>query len=260
MVKVSDFRWVAKPDGMEKAFEALQPAIRYATEDCIDLPPITHVMRETEMSSHQKKSYDLMVKKMRMEYDDNVNAANAAVKMGKLLQIACGTVKNDDGDYIHLDPTPRLKLLLEILEEVPEHQKVLVFCPYVATVELVSSYFRKKSISHARIVSGVSAGRRKKIFKDFQTAADPRVLVATPGTMSHGLNLEQASTVVWYSAIHDEDTYTQANGRVARPSQKNHMHIVHIEGSRVEREVYQSLRDKHSTSQALLNMYQELKS
>ena len=40
MVNVSKFRWLPKPDSNTTVFAALQPAIRFTKEECIDLPEI----------------------------------------------------------------------------------------------------------------------------------------------------------------------------------------------------------------------------
>jgi SNF2 family DNA or RNA helicase len=41
MMKVTQFKWVPRVDAYEKAYNAMQPAIRFKKKDCIDLPPVT---------------------------------------------------------------------------------------------------------------------------------------------------------------------------------------------------------------------------
>ena len=40
MYKVTNFKWVPKPSATETVFEALQPAIRFTKEECLDLPEL----------------------------------------------------------------------------------------------------------------------------------------------------------------------------------------------------------------------------
>jgi superfamily II DNA or RNA helicase len=90
MIKVSQFKWEPRPESHEIVHRALQPAIRFTKEECLDLPDMVYVKREVELTRQQKKYYDLLRKEMLMEAAGSVvTAVNAAVQMGKLLQVAC---------------------------------------------------------------------------------------------------------------------------------------------------------------------------
>lgn len=90
MMKVSQFRWVAKPNAKDVVHKVLQPAIRFERKDCLDLPEVIHVDREAPMTPMQKKYYDLLRTQLLFEADgEEVSAVNAAVKLNKLLQISC---------------------------------------------------------------------------------------------------------------------------------------------------------------------------
>ena len=256
MLQVSQFKWIAKPEGMKIAFDAMQPAIRFATEDCIDLPPVTYTTRSCELSGEQTRAYEAMRKDMVMQAQGGpISAQNAAVQVIKLWQIACGAVRaNDDGDVHMLDASPRLAVLDECIDEAPPNQKVIVFVQFRAALDAVVKHLRK-TYTVEQIDGGVSATKRAEIFFNFQNTDTPRVLVSIPQTMSHGLNLTSASTVIWYSGVRSADTYEQANGRIARPAQKNHMSIIHLEGTPLERDIYKSLDSKIKMQETLLSLY-----
>jgi hypothetical protein len=55
MHKVSQFRWVVKPNAEKTVHEALQPAIRFTKEQCLDLPEMTYVTRDVPLSAQQQK-------------------------------------------------------------------------------------------------------------------------------------------------------------------------------------------------------------
>lgn len=80
------------------------------------------------------------------------------------------------------------------------------------------------------------------------------MLVADARTMSHGLNLTAANTIVWFGPTTSNDTYGQANERIPRPGQKLDTNIIHIESSPVERKMYDRLRKKSSLQGTLLEM------
>ena len=85
MHKVSQFRWVPKPDSETTVFNALQPAIRFTKEQCLDLPEMTYVTREVELTAQQKKYYELMRKEMLVNAaGEQITTINAAANLNKL--------------------------------------------------------------------------------------------------------------------------------------------------------------------------------
>jgi SNF2 family DNA or RNA helicase len=176
---------------------------------------------------------------------------NEAVKANKLVQIACGTVYGMKGETLKIDNTPRIEVLKEVIDE--SEGKVLVFVPLTGVLEDVVDKL-KSDHTVAAIHGGTSKAERDIIFRDFQNAPDPRILVANPGTMSHGLTLTAATTIVWFAPIHSNDVYEQACARVRRPGQTKTTVIVHIAGSDIERRIYKRLKNKQKLQGALLDM------
>jgi SNF2 family DNA or RNA helicase len=110
------------------------------------------------------------------------------------------------------------------------------------------------------IVHGdTSKHQRDLIFSDFQRAVNPNIIVANPGTLSHGLTLTEASTTIWYAPVHSNEIYQQANGRTVRPGQRRTTVIVDIEATAVERAVYTALQNRQSMQTVLLDAVKEFK-
>jgi SNF2 family DNA or RNA helicase len=106
----------------------------------------------------------------------------------------------------------------------------------------------------AAIHGGTPKAERDQIFGDFQKTTDPHVIVANPATMSHGLTLTAATTIVWYAPIHSNDIYEQACARVRRPGQTRTTVIAHIAGSDIERRIYSRLQSKQKLQGSLLEI------
>lgn len=171
---------------------------------------------------------------------------------GQLLIVHnCGSAYGIDHDTLQIDATPRLNLVNEVVEDAGT--KVIVFVPFKASVQLVADYLRSKKHTVACVYGEVGKHERDEIFSSFMQAADPKVLVAIPQAMSHGLTLTAASTIIWYAPTTSADTYTQANARITRPGQKNTQFIIHIESTELERKFYRRLKDKESTQGVLLD-------
>lgn len=252
MKQLTQFKWVPRSDAADTVKQIMQPSVRFALDDCIDLPEQTFTTRDVEMTKEQKEAYKDMLDKLIMEYQGGeVLAVNEAVKANKLVQIACGVAYGKDGEYVHIPNKPRIDVLKELIEE--SDGKVLVFVPLTGVLEHVVDEL-KNDWDVAAVHGATSKHERDQIFGDFQKTDRIRVIVANPATMSHGLTLTAATTVIWYAPIHSNDVYEQACARVRRPGQTRTTVIAHIAGSDIERRIYRRLQNKQKLQGALLDM------
>jgi SNF2 family DNA or RNA helicase len=255
MRQLTPFKWAARQDANDAVYQMMQPAIRFSLDDCVDLPEQTFITREVALTKEQDKAYKDMMNKLATEYSGGqILAVNEAVKANKLIQIACGVAYGTDGEEVVIPSKPRMDVLKEIIEE--SEGKVIVFVPLTGALESVASELRKDWAVET-VHGGTSKSERDRIFSEFQRGVDPRVLVANASTMSHGLTLTAATTIVWYAPVHSNETYEQACARVRRPGQTRTTVIVHIAGTDVERRVYKRLQDKQSMQGVLLDMMKE---
>ena len=256
MLKVSQFRWVPRPNSEAIVHEALQPAIRFTKEQCLDLPEMTYVMRDVPLTPQQQKYYDLMRREMLVNAaGEQITTVNAAANLNKLLQLSGGAVYSDTGEVIEFDASNRLNVLKEVIDE--SSHKVLVFVPYRHAIDIISEALRKDYTVDV-IHGGVSAGKRTQIFEAFQTQPFPRVLVIQPQAASHGVTLHAANTIVYWSPVMSVETYLQANARVHRAGQKNKSTVIHLQGSPVERKLYKMLQEKVDVHTKVVDLYGEL--
>jgi len=236
--------------------QVLQPAIRFEKDQCLDLPPVTHVEREAPLTAQQEKYYQVLKKQMVMEADgEQVSSVNAATNINKLLQISGGAVYTDDRQVIEFDVRNRLQVVLEVIEE--SSHKVLVFVPFTHTIELLKEFLIKQKIKCDVIAGKVSVNRRSEIIKQFQQTPDPQVLIIQPQAASHGLTLTAANTIIWYAPVTSVETYLQANARIDRPGQHNPMTIVHVTGSEVEARLYKMLRSNIDNHNKIVDLYKQ---
>jgi SNF2 family DNA or RNA helicase len=233
----------------------MQPAIRFTRDQCVDLPPCIFQTRQVELTSEQKKAYKEMVNTLRAELEaGEVLAVNEAVKVGKLLQIACGVAYGPGGELVDVPSTPRIDAVKEIIEEA--EGKVIIFVPYTGALHKIATAITEwLGEGTVGVIQGATPkAQRDETFRSFQQGADLRVLVAQPAAMSHGLTLTAANTIVWFSAITSNEIYEQANGRVTRPGQKNTQFIINIEGSPIEKRIFERLRNKQALQGLLLSL------
>tara|TARA_R110002020_G_scaffold197518_2_gene398632 strand:+ start:2378 stop:3937 length:1560 start_codon:yes stop_codon:yes gene_type:complete len=256
MHKVSQYVWRPKPSAEETVHQALQPAIRFEKDQCLDLPPVTYIEREASLTPQQKKYYALLKKQMVLCADgESITAVNAATNLNKLLQISGGAVYSDDREVIEFNVSNRLKVIKEVIEEASH--KVLVFVPFTHTIELLEDFLSTSNINCAVLQGKVPVNRRSEIVNDFQEKEYPQVLVIQPQAAAHGLTLTAADTIIWYSPVTSVETYLQANARIDRPGQHNPMTVVHIRGSEVEAKLYSMLQANIDNHTKLIDLYRQ---
>jgi SNF2 family DNA or RNA helicase len=257
MVKLTQFKWIPKENATDIVFNALQPAIRYTKDECLDLPPMVYVKREIELTRQQKKYYKELQDKMVMHAaGEEITAPNAAVVMNKLLQISCGAVYTDGGDSLEFDIKHRYKVLREVIDE--SSKKVLVFVPFKHVIDVLTDKLRGDGISTEIIRGDVPAAKRTDIFKRFQENDDPKVLVIQPQSAAHGVTLTAANTVVWWGPTSSLETYAQANARVHRSGQDQKCTVVQLQGSGVEKRVYSLLDNRIDVHTKMIDLYNEM--
>lgn len=245
------FSWIPRDNATEIVADAMQPSIRFSRDECVDLPPAIYIDRHVEMTAEQKKAYKDMSATLVMEFQkQEVTAVNAAVKMQKLVQIACGVVYGADDTEVILPNDPRIAVVREAIEEAGT--KTIVFVPFKGVLRHVADQL-SKDFTVAMISGDTSKAARDDIFHRFQNGKELQVLVAQPAAMSHGLTLTAASTVVWYAPVTSNEVYQQANARITRPGQKQTQLIVNVEASDVERRIYTRLKLKQSLQGLLLD-------
>jgi SNF2 family DNA or RNA helicase len=255
MRKVSTFRWVPRPEANAIVRAAMNPSVRYTRDDIMELPPCSYVDRTVYLDKQAVDAYKLLYAKARMltQQGDSITAVNAGVLQSKLLQVSCGFIYTDKKTVFALPCKGRLDALEEVLAETD--RKVLVLVPFLHALAGVAAHLRTKNHDLAVVHGGTSRAARDKIFTEFQTQPSPRLIVAHPQTLSHGLTLVEANVIVWYSPTQSYDVYDQACARINRPGQTSKTLIVHMMGTPVERMTYQCLRTKARMQTSLLDLF-----
>lgn len=251
MNKITQFKWAPKHDAKEKVFAALQPAIRYTKEQCLDLPPVVKMTREVPMTSQQAKYYERIKNDMLVvAAGQTISAVNKAAVVNKLLQVSAGSVLSEDGEVVEFDATPRYNLLLEILEETD--RKVIIFAMYRSSIDAIEAFLTKKGYQVGIIDGRVTAHNRGALINQFQNTASPQVLVMQPQATAHGITLTAADTVVFFGPLMSVELYTQAIARADRKGQtSDKVTVIHIQSSPIEKKMFSAM-DARVTDHTLL--------
>jgi len=157
---------------------------------------------------------------------------------------------------VEFDATPRLNVLLELLEETS--RKVIIFAMYRSSIDLIVTFLRKKGMDVDTIHGGVTATRRGELINKFQNTSAPRVLVMQPQATAHGITLTAADTVVFYGPLMSVELYKQAIARADRQGQtSDKVTVVHIQSSPIEKKMFAAMALRVSDHSLLTKMFDE---
>lgn len=255
MMKISQFKWVPRIDAYEKAYSAMQPAIRYRKKDCISLPPVTTRDLGVNLTPQQATAVKDLKDHMLTQTAQGakVTAANAADQINKMRQVLCGALKDPTtGVYYPLKHGPRLKALLETIDQATA--KVIVVVPFKGIIRVLEQEVSKHHT--CAIVNGdVPMNKRSQIFKEFKTQKDPHVLLCHPAVMAHGLNLTEADMLIFYAPIYSNDEVEQVNERFNRSGQTRKMTIVRIGAHPLEWQIYKLTDTRKQAQNSILELY-----
>lgn len=256
MLKVSQFKWVPRVDAFEKAYNAMQPAIRFRKKDCISLPPVTTRDLGAGLTKAQAECVRQLKEGMATRASNGVKitAANAADQINKMRQVLCGALKDPmTGVYYPIPHEPRLRALIETIQSASA--KVLVVVPFKGIIRHLEPEVVKAGYSCAVVNGDVSMSRRSEIFKQFKTQTDPHVLLCHPAVMAHGLNLTEADTLIFYAPIYSNDEVEQVNERFNRAGQTRKMTIVRIGCHPLEWAIYKLTDTRKEAQNSILDLY-----
>jgi SNF2 family DNA or RNA helicase len=253
MMKISNFKWVPRTGGYDLARRLLNPSIRFDIKQVWDGPELTTQQRQVELTAEQKKLFANLKRDLQVVVRSGqpITAANEAAVRTKFIQISLGGIYDANHVSHAVDAKPRLDELKVVLEQAPA--KTIIFVGLTNIVNMLYKDLKKRWT--CEVVNGHTSQKdRSRIFQDFQERDDPRILIADPGTASHGLDLYAAQTVVWFGPTDKTELYLQANRRAHRPGQRFPVTIVQLVSNKLEAEIYRRLETNTTLQGALLDL------
>jgi len=256
MHKATAFKWVPKPDAVEKAFAAMQPAVRFTLDDVVELPDMVERNVDVALGPKQTKIYKTLAEQCYVAVQNHeITAANAGAVMMKLLQISTGWVYDKNHRVVALDNNDRIQALLDAIESTD--RKVLVFAPFKHALDGISSALTAGFIEHATVDGDTPATKRAEIFNLFQNTGKYRVILAHPQCLAHGITLTAADTVIWFAPVMSLEIYDQANHRIRRVGQAHKQLVLHLQSTPVEKRIYKMLQQKQKVQDQLLKLFED---
>ncbi len=236
------FSYKPQPGAEEKIYSQISDiTISMKSSDYLKMPEciineVPVYLSEKEWSIYSKFR-DEMVASLG---EEEIDAANAAVLSGKLLQMANGAVY-DENNKAHTIHDRKLDALEDLIEGA-NGKPVLVAYWYKHDLERIQKRFYVRQI---------------KTPKDIEDWNDGNIPVAVihPASAGHGLNLQSGgSTLIWFGLTWSLELYQQTNARLYRQGQNETVVIHHIiSKGTIDEDVMKALTRKEKTQTSLID-------
>ena len=214
--------------------------ISMRSADYLTLPECIINEVPVSMSEKERDIYDTfradMVAKVKGE---EIDAANAAVLSGKLLQMANGCIYDEDKKALQIHD--RKLDALEDLIEGANGKPVLIAYWFQHDLARIRERFAVREIKSSQDITDWNSGRIP-------------VAVIHPASAGHGLNLQAGgSTMIWFGLTWSLELYQQCNARLHRQGQTDTVVIHHIitKGT-IDEDVMAALQRKEKIQSALI--------
>ena len=210
-------------------------------EDYLKMPKKINNEVFVNLSDKERDIYETLKKDLVVSIKDkDIDAVNAAALSNKLLQMASGSVYDEDKNMIHIHD--RKLDALEDLIEGANGKPVLIAYWYKSDLKRIKDRFDVREL------------KTSEDFKEWNQGKIP-VAIIHPASAGHGLNLQAGgSTLIWFSLTWSLELYEQTNARLYRQGQKETVVIHHIlaKGT-IDEDVMKALENKNKTQAALID-------
>lgn len=247
-------KWEDKPGATDWVMDMIRDiSIRYAAEDCLDLPENRVQTLYIDLPRAIRNKYDqLAIDSVVLLQDKVINAVHAGSRLKKLLQLCTGAVYDNDGKA-KLAHTARYELVADLVEQRP-HPCVVAY-NWKHERQQLQELADKRGISMAFIDGEVNPRHRTRIVDEFQ-AGKIKMLACHPQAAGHGLTLTAGKTTIWCSPTYNSEHFQQLNRRVHRAGQTEKTETILIAANHTaENEVYEKLQNKLVRMDDLLSLF-----
>jgi SNF2 family DNA or RNA helicase len=225
-----------------------------------DLPSKLYAKIEAPLTPDQVKSYKQMREYAIAEFPGTMDRAMAPIALTKLLrlsQITSGhlTVSDGFGETVvkKFKGNPKINAVVELLEE---HERMVVFCMFIAEIEQLQDALTERGISFGSIYGATHNTEREAIQGRYQ-AGELRVVICQVVTGGIGITLTRGHAACFLTNPYSYEARRQAEDRLHRPGQTHNVIYYDIvatcEGERtIDATVLDVLKRKEDLSDRVL--------
>jgi SNF2 family DNA or RNA helicase len=238
-----------QPGADTKIYSLIGDIVMHKSRDLLDMPGLVSNIIRVELPPDAREAYNNMKREMVADIDgEEITAVNAAVKIGKLQQMANGAIYGPGGNALGVH-TAKIDALKDLHEEL-EGRPLLVFYNYLHDLAQLN-----KAFPGTPALGGHTKHADAQRHIDEWNRGELPLMFLHPASAAHGLNLQTGgcTDVCFFSIPWDRELYDQATARVWRQGVKSGVTVHHIVGEgTIDDAILGVLWHKHTVQEALL--------
>ena len=196
--------------------------LRRLAHDVLDLKDPVHIDIPVKATAAVKRAHDLALKDWRIAHpnlDDDILATSGGAIITKLRQFVSRPPEATNPKY------DALTALIE--NDIAEDDSMIVYTWYRESAEYLYQKLSGEGYTCFMVHGDMHANDRAAIAEEWAQYPGT-ILIGTIGSMSEGLNLQNANIVVFYEAYYLPGQMKQAVGRVQRSGQEKLVIVYHL--------------------------------
>lgn len=228
--------------------------------ECMDLPMKKYHTKYCSLTSDQQYAYQMAKDKLLFKIDltDEFKPYTIFRLYGALQQISSGfwnrricergQLDPDDKYEFLTFPDNRFDALLETIEGIPDNEKIIIWAKFRYDINRIVSGIREKygADSVAVFTGDTPIKDRQQEVDKFKSTA--RFFVATQSCGGHGLTLNEARYVIFYSNSFKFSERLQAEDRCHRMGQGKEVNYIDIISSGIDEKICESISKKENVA------------
>lgn len=234
-------------------------------KECLELPPL---VKQTHMIEPNHEEFQMMKNLQEelccfLDSGETITAASLMERTIRLRQLCSAVLSTETGEQFMHNHSKVEWLMDEVDTILPSEEK---FIPESAPKIIIWTAFRTTCIGiremlekkyHnpvATIIGGQSEDDRGGHLKMFQTDPHCHILVATMGSGGVGLNLQQASYMIYFAKSYSQIEDTQSEARAYRMGSERHSTIFRYDAimkNSIEVDIEKALADKKTIVESI---------
>ncbi len=202
---------------------------RVLKKECLDLPDKIYKEYRLPMSDAFRKIYEQFAEEMVAEIGgQTIMATVVLAKLTKLRQLTSGFVYDEQRAVISMEDTQKLKQLKEILEEVTDRHKVVIWTTFRHEIFMIENLLKELKLRWVKIDGTVPQDQRQAAIAQFQEDIHTKVFVGQQHAGGLGITLTAADYCVFFSNDYSPEIRLQCEDRLHRIGQKNPVTYIDI--------------------------------
>ena len=254
--------WKIRPGSLEEINRIIDAkSMSVLKKDALDLPPMVREVVKVEMIPSQRKMYEAMKKDLVAFMNDSACIATMALtKSLRLMQLASGYVKTEDGKETHIEGSPKAEALRDLLEEITPTGKVNIWAAFRENYAQIRRVCDSLGVQYVELHGEVSPKQREVNIDKFRNDPNVKVMIGHAASAGLGVNLVEAGYTIYFSKNFSLEHALQSESRNHRGGSREAGHekitVIDIvaEGT-IDELILKSLSNKEEVSLSVLRSY-----